>query len=147
MRTIKISLVAVLISFCMSAFGNGELPAIEKSYLSAEIAQQGPWVRLGVRKVNYGLDHDVIHVGANEGVYTKLKIVVRGGGLNMHKMVVTYGNGAKDNIPLRHNFRQASGSRVIDLKGNKRIIRSITFWYDSKNISNRRATIVVFGKK
>ncbi|MCB0479488.1 MAG: hypothetical protein KDC84_15070, partial [Crocinitomicaceae bacterium] len=63
-------------------------------------SQQPPkkdgWDLLGSRVVNWGIDKDVIAVGPNPGGYTKLKIKVTGGAVNMHRMVVTYGNGEKD---------------------------------------------------
>ena len=104
------------------------------------------WERLGSRVVNYGLDRDVIAVGANEGGFTKLKVDVRGGAINMHRLVVEYGNGERDEIELRHNFSKGSGSRIIDLNGGKRIIKTITFVYDTKNLARKRAIVTVFGK-
>jgi len=105
------------------------------------------WKRLGSKKVSYKLDRDVIKVGPNDGTFRKLKIQVTGGSLNMHKMIVEYGNGSKDNIPLKHNFKRGSDSRVIDLEGGKRVIKDITFFYDTKNNSRKRASIHVFGKR
>lgn len=110
------------------------------------IYQRGEWQRLGSRKVNYGLDRDVIRVTATEGGFTKMKILVTGGSLNMHRLVVQYGNGAKDEIPLKHHFQRGSDSRVIDLRGGKRIIRDVTVWYDANNRSRKRATIHIFAK-
>lgn len=104
------------------------------------------WEKLGSKKVNYSLDKDVIRVGAHEGTFKKLKLVVTNGSLNMHKMVVHYGNGTSEEIKLRHNFNRRSDSRVIDLNGRNRIIKKITFLYDTKNRSRRRATLQVFGK-
>ena len=104
------------------------------------------WELLGKRKVQFGLDKDVIKVGANEGGFRKLKVIVSGGGVNMHKMVVVYGNGSRDQVALRHNFRRGSDSRLIDLQGGKRRIKQIVFWYDTKNISKRRATVTVYGR-
>ncbi|MEB3346537.1 hypothetical protein U6A24_13750 [Aquimarina gracilis] len=104
------------------------------------------WDHLGTRKVNYRLDRDVIKVTAKEGGFTKLKVKVTGGAINMHRMVVQYGNGKKEEIQLRHNFSRKSSTRVIDLKGNKRIIRDITFFYDTKNLSRKRAKVHVFGR-
>lgn len=103
------------------------------------------WELLGKKKVAYGLDRDVIPVGGRQG-FTKLKVVVTGGGVNMHQMIVVYGNGTKDQIGLKHNFRRGSDSRVIDLQGGKRKIKEIVFWYDTKNISRRRGTVTVFGR-
>jgi hypothetical protein len=104
------------------------------------------WERLGSRKVNYGLDKDVIPVGVHEGAFTKLRIVVKGGAVNMHKMKIEYMNGEKQEVALRHNFSSKSASRIIDLKGNKRIIKKITFFYDTKNLARKRATVHVFGR-
>ncbi len=106
----------------------------------------GTWEHLGSRTVNYRLDKDVIKVTAREGGFKKLKIKVTGGSLNMHKMIVQYGNGKKDVIQLRHNFSRRSSTRIIDLNGGKRIIRDITFIYDTKNLSRKRAKVHVFGK-
>ena len=105
------------------------------------------WKRLGSKKVSYKLDRDVIHVGANDGTFTKLKIQVTGGNVHIHKMVVEYGNGTNDNIVVKHIFKKGSNSRVIDLEGGKRIIKDITFIYDTKNSSKKKGTIHVFGKK
>lgn len=104
------------------------------------------WTKLGSKKVDYKIDRDVIRVGANDGRFTKLKVVVKGGGLNMHKMIVEYGNGTKDNIPLKQTFKN-NGSRIIDLEGNKRVIKDITFFYDTKNKAKRKATVHVFGHR
>lgn len=108
--------------------------------------QKAKWERLGSRKVNYGLEKDVIPVGAHEGVFTKLKVVVKGGAINMHKMKVNFMNGSSQEIALKHNFSKNSGSRIIDLKGGKRIIKNITFFYDTKNLARSRATVHVFGR-
>ncbi|KZS42291.1 hypothetical protein AWE51_02295 [Aquimarina aggregata] len=104
------------------------------------------WDHLGSRTVNYRLDKDVIHVTAKKGGFKKLKIKVTNGAINMHKMVIEYGNGKKDIIQLRHNFSRRSTSKTIDLKGNKRVIKDITFFYDTKNLSRKRAKVHVFGK-
>ena len=117
------------------------------SSFTAENSLVGDWKKLGSKKVSYKLDRDVIHVGAKERGFTKLKVVVSGGKLNMHKMVVEYGNGSKDNIPLKHTFKKGSDSRVIDLQGGKRVIKDITFWYDTKNASRKKAKVHVFGKR
>ncbi len=118
------------------------------SFISLDIqAQRDSWVRLGSRKVNYTLDRDVIPVTYRDGVFESIRLVVKGGAINMHKCVVHFENGGVQEIELRHTFTRASSSRVIDLRGNKRIIEKIVFWYDTKNLSRGRATLTVFGKK
>ena len=104
------------------------------------------WDKLGSRTVDYKLDRDVIHVGAKEGGFTKLKVEVRGGAVNMHKMVIKYMNGTSETIAQRHNFSKKSGSRVIDIKGGKRFIKNITMYYDTKNLARTKAVIYVLGR-
>ena len=117
------------------------------SFSVSDVMDAGRWVKLGSKKVNYGLDRDVIRVGAKEGGFTKLKVKVTGGALNMHRMIVEYGNGSKDEINLRHNFSKRTASRVVDLNGGKRIIKDITFWYDTKNLARKKARVTVFGRR
>lgn len=115
-------------------------------FLSFTSVTPARWERLGSRAVNYGLDKDVILVGAHEGTFTKLRVVVRGGAINMHKMKVAYMNGEEHDVVLKHNFTKKSASRIIDLNGNKRFIKKITFFYDTKNLARRRAVVHVFGR-
>jgi hypothetical protein len=110
-------------------------------------AQRDNWVRLGSRKVNYTLDRDEIPVTYRGGAFESIRVVVTGGSMNMHKCVVHFENGGVQEIDLRHTFTRASSSRVIDLRGNKRFIEKVVFWYDTKNLSRGRATVTVFGKK
>ncbi|NJM24993.1 MAG: hypothetical protein HC859_05290 [Bacteroidia bacterium] len=108
---------------------------------------QAKWERLGTRVVNYGLDRDIIPVTYRDGAFTAIQIEVKGGAVNMHKCVIHFENGGKQEVELRHNFRRGSDSRVIDLVGNKRFIEKIEFWYDTKNLARRRAVVTVFGRK
>jgi hypothetical protein len=106
----------------------------------------GPWELLGARKVNYAVDQDEIVVTRAEGVFSAIQLKVKRGPVNMHKLVIHYGNGEKEEIELRENFRAGSTSRVIDLPGNKRIIKRVSFLYDTKNLSNRKAVVELWGK-
>jgi len=104
------------------------------------------WELLGSRKVNYKLDRDVISVTKKEGTFTALKIKVRKGGINLHRMTVQFGNGETQELEVRENIREGGETRAIDLPGNTRIIEKVTFWYDTKNRSDRRAVVDLLGK-
>ena len=109
-------------------------------------AQKPRWELLGMRKVSYKLDRDVIPVTWREGSFNAIRIVVRNGSLNMQKCIIHFENGGTKEVALRHNFAGKSASRIIDLPGNKRLIEKIVFWYDTKNVSGRRATVLVYGR-
>ena len=101
---------------------------------------------MGLRKVNYGLDHDEILVTAREGKFTAVKLIVRKGGINMHRMVIHYGNGNRQDVDLRQNIPANGETRVIDLEGQGRIINRVEFWYDTKNFARGRATLQLWGR-
>ena len=109
-------------------------------------AAQKPWEKLGERKVDYALDRDEVIVTAAEGRFTALKNKVKKGGINMHKLVVVYGNGERDELELRNDFAPGSESRVIDLEGNKRAIKKVIFHYDTHNIAHKKAVVELWGR-
>lgn len=107
---------------------------------------QGRWEVLGTRTVKYGLDRDEILVTRQEGFFTGLKIKVLRSALDMHKMVVHFGDGTTQDIELRNNFKAGQESRVIDLAGNRRVITKVVFWYDTKNYKNTKAVVELWGR-
>lgn len=104
------------------------------------------WDLLGIRKVNYGLDRDEIVVTLTEGLFSAVKLKVKHGGVNMHRMAIHYKNGDVQEVALKNNFKAGSSSRIIDLQGGKRVIRKVVFWYDTKNVSSRKATLQLWGR-
>ncbi len=133
-KNVSNALLAIVLIVGMSSFDSG-INLIDKD-----------WKRIGSKKVNFKIDKDVIYVGAKDGRFNKLKLVVSGGSINMHKMMVRYANGNTEEVQLRHKFSKLSSSRVIDLKGKNRFIKQIYFIYDTKNVSRRKAKIHVYGK-
>jgi hypothetical protein len=114
--------------------------------IAPETSNPPRWEKLGERKVNFGLDHDEILVTAGEGRFTALKFLVKKGGINMHKMVVHFGDGSTEEIELRNDIPAGGESRVIDLPGKKRVIRKVAFWYDTKNYADKKAVVELWGR-
>jgi len=104
------------------------------------------WTNLGSRVVDYTLDHDVVTLSGKEA-YTSLKISVKNGSLNMHKATVHFANGDKQDITFPDVVTPENDGRTIELKGNDRVIEKVTFWYDTRQKSNEKATVEVWGKK
>jgi hypothetical protein len=105
------------------------------------------WTALGSRVVDYTLDHDVVSLNNSKEVFTQLRVSVSGGALNMHKATVHFANGDKQDIDFPEVATAENTGRMIDLKGNNRVIEKITFWYDTKANSTQKATVEVYGKK
>jgi len=115
------------------------------SFAGALNALEG-WERLGTRAVEFRQDSDTIAVGRNEGRFSALLLEVTDGALEMDNIRVIFGNGANFSPQTRLVFQEDTRSRVIDLPGETRIIRSITFTYRSLRTGQGRATINVYGR-
>lgn len=115
-------------------------------YSRVAVAQTEEWQLLGKHTVDYSLDYDVIPVTYKQGTFTTLRIKVNDGSINMHRCMITFENGEKQEIEIKHQFT-AGGEKTVDLKGNNRIIEKVAFWYDTKNNASQKAIVEVWGKK
>lgn len=101
-----------------------EPPARERAF-----EPHGDWIKLGERWVDGAHDRDIIPVGAREGRYRRIMLVVEHSALEMFDLVVTFGDGTQFSPPTRHVFSPETRSRVIDLPGDARVVRSVEFRY------------------
>ena len=104
-------------------------PAPREGHHAHAVESRGDWNKLGERWVDGVRDRDVITVGAHEGHYRRMMIVVEHSALEMFDVVVTFGDGTRFSPPTRHIFSPDSRSHVIDLPGNERVIRTVEFRY------------------
>ena len=96
---------------------------------TAGIAEAFPtWVLLGSKHVGLFVDNDTFHVGAFHRFH-KIKLQVIGNGLYLYDLKVIYHNGGVDHIPVRWHIPQGGGTRVIDLRGGDRFIRTVQLIY------------------
>jgi len=87
------------------------------------------WAELGHAVVEGKHDKDVIEVGKREGKFVKIMILVEDSDLELFDLVVEFGNGQKFAPETRYTFDQGSRSRAIDLPGQARFIKKVTFRY------------------
>ena len=104
------------------------------------------WQKLGMRTVDMKADHDVIMVTAHEGFFTKLKFKVLKAPLFVKNVRVIFGNGTDKNIVFNKRFAQGTETRVIDLPGNKRIIKKIKLNYKTPPAGHGKAIVVAWGR-
>ncbi len=104
------------------------------------------WVLLGKQEVGFQVDHDVIRVTASEGRFRAIGLHVSGAPLELLDMTVTFGDGEVFQPKVRHDFRQGSTTRRIDLPGGQRVIKQVDFTYRSPNPEKGRANIELFGQ-
>lgn len=105
------------------------------------------WRELGRVKAGHNGDHDRIEINGPYDSFRRLKFRVENSPLNMSKMVVVYEDGAPENIEVRNDIPKGGESRSIDLKGGKRKLKSVEFWFDTKGVLNGKAEVILYGSK
>jgi hypothetical protein len=109
---------------------------------------RGSWRLLGTVQAKHTADHDIIYVKGPYDYFRRLKFKVTDAPLNMQRMIVRYDDGAApENIDVRYNIPKGGESREIDLRGGKRKIKSVEFWYDTKGFLSGKADVTLFGIK
>jgi hypothetical protein len=109
---------------------------------------KGSWRLLGTVQANRQADHDIIIIAGPHDYFKKLKFKVTDAPLQMQRMLVRYDDGGRaENIEIRYNIPKGGESRVIDLKGGKRKLKSVEFWYDTKGFLSGKADVILFGIK
>ena len=108
----------------------------------------GEWRFLGTVNARFTADHDAIVVQGPYDFFRRIKFKVTNAPINLIRLIVTYDDGGlPENIDTRFSIPAGGESRIIDLRGNRRKIRTIEFWYDTKGVLQGRANVSVFGQK
>lgn len=89
-------------------------------------------------------DHDSIKVGRSEGGFRAIQLRISGGAINFERVIVRYGNGTQEQIPVRARIPDGGQTRVIDLPGERRLIQSVDLWY-GKDSWRRRPKVSFYG--
>lgn len=95
----------------------------------ARVEARTGWEKLGERWVNGAADRDVIHVGRDDGRFSRIMLVCEHSSLEMFDVVVRFGDGEVFSPEVRHVFGENTRSRMIDLPGGRRVIKSVEFRY------------------
>jgi hypothetical protein len=107
---------------------------------------RGGWELMGRREVDFRGDHDRIEIGKREGRYRQLEFRVEGAPIEMYNMTVTFANGQTFKPNLRHRFAEGSGSRVIDLPGDRRAIQRVDFSYRTIDRREGKARVALYAR-
>lgn len=108
---------------------------------------KGTWHILGTVHAKHSADHDALTINGPHDYYRKIKFKVTDSPLNIQRMIVRYDDGAPENINTRNEIPKGGESRIIDLRGGKRKLKSIEFWYDTSGFLNGKADVTIFGMK
>ncbi len=108
----------------------------------------GSWRVLGTTSAKSSGDHDAIYIKGPYDFFRRIKFKVTDSNIEMQYILVRYDDGgAPERVETRENIPQGGESRIIDLKGGKRKLKSVEFWYRDKGFMNGKADVTLFGIK
>ena len=114
----------------------GQRGASRDSYDQRRRDSEYGWEVLGQAHVDGRNDHDSIAVERSES-FRAIQLGIKGGAIEFQRVVVHFENGADHVLEIRQRIRAGDKTRVIDLPGDRRRIRSVEFWYSKERWSER----------
>ncbi len=120
--------------------------SLASGHTSLAKPSQGEWEKLGMRIVNMAADHDEIPVTVLEGFFTRVKLNIMKAPIHLLNINIIFGDGTSKNVVFDKFFAAGSETAVIDLPGNKRIIKKVNLNYKAAPTSKGRAVISLWGK-
>lgn len=107
---------------------------------------RGEWELIGSqRAAMLSNDTDSINLTRKDGRFRAIRIAVKRQDIRIYGMVITYGNGEKETVPISGWVREGSVSDVFDLKGRERFIERIQLRYRSRLGLQGSGIIEVYG--
>jgi hypothetical protein len=112
-RWMQMFLLLFLIATCVAAY-----------------PQLGPRsVFLGSAPVDGNFDRGTIHVGRAAGPFRAVQLRVNGGPVKVHRLVVRYGDGSREELQVPSIIPSGGRTRPITLSSRRRAIYSVDLWF------------------
>ncbi|MEQ1647466.1 MAG: DUF2541 domain-containing protein [Hyphomicrobiaceae bacterium] len=102
-------------------------------------------VLFGTQQVGFGVDRDVIRVGADIGKFDKIALRVLDNDIFINSLKVVYANGESEEIAYNAEIKKNTRTRYLALKGD-RFIKEIQLVYRSRANFRGQAYVEVFGQ-
>jgi hypothetical protein len=113
---------------------------------ASALKAQREWNHLGDKHVDGNSDHDKISLGSSEGRFRQLQIRVEDAPVSFKRVVVHFGNGTDEELQFREVINAGGSTRAMDLRGRRRVIKSVEFWYEKVNEGSKRPTVRLYGR-
>jgi hypothetical protein len=140
-------------SFAAPAFNGpfGHGPATKPAPIAQPVAYGKPgnfnrpaqWELVGQRQVTFRSGREQINVAGRDR-HQQVMVCVYNQAVRVNDLGVTYKNGGKQDLAVRNTIGAGQCTRAIDLKGQKRDIKSINL--AAKSLGFRGALVKVFAR-
>ncbi len=119
--------MSVLFSLVVAA---AALPSVANAqYYAPRQPATTPVLLLGTAHVDGLTDHDDIKVGRYAGRFHSVLLKVQYAPIQFDHVVIHYGDGQAETLPVRTYIGVGRSSRWIVLPGGDRMIKSLELWY------------------
>lgn len=108
--------------------------------------QAASWKHIGSRSVSDTLERDTIY-GAGDGRFREIRICAEQRAVRIQSVEITFGNGERQTVETRRRIGAGTCTRGIDLAGLERVIRTVTFDYQTAAAAGPQAVVSVFGQR
>lgn len=108
-------------------------------------AEASSWKLIGQKEVTDRVDRDILYAPGPR-LYRQIRICVSRNPVRFYDVDIRFANFGHQDVAVRSRINAGHCTRVIDLKGGKRDIRSVKFLYEETSVRLRRATVKVFGR-
>lgn len=112
-----------------------------------DVAETGRFETIEAKPI-YRRDREpvVFDLGRGEGRYARLRLQAADGGVRIRDVRITFGNGETQSIAIEDRLDDNQLSRVIDLEGDRRVVRSVRV--EARPIRGERdATLVLLAQR
>ena len=121
------------------------LAAAAAILLAVPAAAQVGWTELGSREVSDRVDRDTIEVRGRQ-MYSQIALCVERTPVRFYDVVVRFGNGRTQNMPVRALVARRDCTRRLDLRGRQRDIQSVAFTYEAASLGRQRGRVRLFAR-
>ncbi len=101
----------------------------QAQYYPPAVRPAAPTLLLGSAHVDGPTDHDDIKVGRYAGRFHSIMLRVSNAPIQFDHVVIHYGNGTAEPLPVNAFIPAGGNSRWIVLPGRDRVIASLELWY------------------
>jgi len=150
---LKIALATALLtagfaapSFAAPAFPAGHgFPQTAYAKPAPLAARPAQWELVGQRTVSQRLERDTIPVVGRDR-HKQIMMCVYNTPVRVQDFDVRFANGGTQDVAVRNVIGAGQCTRAIDLKGQKRDIKSVTLAYKSMGLFKRGALVKIFAR-
>jgi hypothetical protein len=118
---------------------------INSSFFYTQI-KYAPWVIIGKSIIEPADNANTVIKVTNSQKIKTIRVIVTKGGLNLKKCEIWLVDGTKKTIELRNDISVGEESREIEIGNNPVFIDRIVLNYDTRNHTNSRSEIELWGK-